>query len=119
MFMQTLHGQVYARVSSLSLSTRSSDSQLTGQSQLFEILTATPSNYTTVTGQSLLTSQYCNAEIQCTETDRVDYPTATRTATLDHFPNPTQEWAITLDGSDPDASRTATATASIVGNVGS
>jgi len=45
-------------------------------------------------------------------------PTATVTATLDHMPNPTQQYAITLNGPDPDASRTATATQSIAGNAG-
>lgn len=52
------------------------------------------------------------------DTDWVDYPSATRTATLDHTPNPTQEWAITLDGNDPDESATAAATPTIVGNAG-
>jgi hypothetical protein len=45
-------------------------------------------------------------------------PTAAVTATLDHMPNPTQQYAVTLPGPDPDASRTATATPSIAGNAG-
>ena len=45
-------------------------------------------------------------------------PTATVTATLDHMPNPTQQYAVTLNGPDPAAStETATATA-IAGNSG-
>jgi hypothetical protein len=37
------------------------------------------------------------------------------TATLDSPPNPTHEWAITLNGINPDATQTAQ---QIVGNVG-
>ncbi|WVR06207.1 hypothetical protein IAU60_003237 [Kwoniella sp. DSM 27419] len=45
-----------------------------------------------------------------------DLPTATITATVTRNPNPTQEWAITLNGIDPDATGKAT---QIAGNAGS
>ncbi|CAD6582797.1 MAG: hypothetical protein TREMPRED_003390 [Tremellales sp. Tagirdzhanova-0007] len=77
LFMNTLHGQVYAK------------------SSKFSILAASPANYTVP-----------------------DLPTATVTATLSDTPNPTQQWALTLDGIDPDATATAAATA-IAGNAGS
>ncbi|ODN95244.1 hypothetical protein L198_04632 [Cryptococcus wingfieldii CBS 7118] len=64
-------------------------------SKKFSILDATPSNYTA----SAL-------------------PTGTVTATLDTVPNPTQQWAITLDGIDADATATASAT-NYAGNAGS
>ena len=35
-------------------------------------------------------------------------PTATVTATLSELPNPTQEWAKTLNGIDPDATKAPT-----------
>ena len=126
MIQTRVHPYVYADTSRSSLRSGEhpptpSSSELpadAAQSQKFEILTATPSNYTTVTGMSSSfpsSASHHILEWACTD-DGVDYPSATRTATLDHFPNPTQEWAITLDGSDPDV--TATATASIVGNAG-
>ncbi|EIW73596.1 hypothetical protein M231_04202 [Tremella mesenterica] len=75
-FMNTLHGSVYAK------------------SQKFSILASAPSNYTSA-----------------------DLPTATATATLTGVPNPTQQWALTLNGIDPDA--TASAATMIAGNAGS
>ena len=62
------------------------------QSEPFSIVKAKPANYT----QAAL-------------------PTATVTATLDSPPNPTHEWAITLNGINPDATAAATA---IAGNAG-
>ena len=92
-FMNTLHGQVYATVS-LSACFGCEYSGLTNlfQSERFSILASEPGNYT-----------------------EPDLPVATVTATLDSGPNPTQQWALTLNGKDPDA----TASAQVVaGNVG-
>ena len=47
---------------------------------------------------------------------QIDLPTATVTATLDSPPNPTHEWAITLNGINPDATASAQV---IAGNAGS
>ncbi|WVQ72819.1 hypothetical protein IAR50_002379 [Cryptococcus sp. DSM 104548] len=69
--------------------------QVYGKSKKFSILDATPSNYTA----SAL-------------------PTGTVTATLDGVPNPTQQWAVTLDGVDADATATASST-NYAGNAGS
>ncbi|WVO15785.1 hypothetical protein L204_103447 [Cryptococcus depauperatus] len=76
-FMNTYHGEVYAK------------------SKKFSILNATPSNYTSV-----------------------DLPTATITASLSAAPNPTQQWAITMNGINADATAAAVA-AKIAGQAGS
>ncbi|KAK8858445.1 hypothetical protein IAR55_002672 [Kwoniella newhampshirensis] len=76
-FMNTYHGEVYAK------------------SPKFSIYPSQPDNYTSA-----------------------DLPTATVTATLTNAPNPTQQWAVTLNGIDADATATATAT-DIAGNAGS
>ncbi|ORX40240.1 hypothetical protein BD324DRAFT_616997 [Kockovaella imperatae] len=68
--------------------------QVYAKSKPFSILPAAPSNYT----EPVL-------------------PTATVTAILDTLPNPTQQWALTLNGIDPDALETQAA--AIAGNVGS
>lgn len=59
------------------------------KSKKFSIYASTPSNYTSA-----------------------DLPTATITATLLEAPNPTQQWAITLNGINQDATATATSTSS-------
>ncbi|KIR68479.1 hypothetical protein I312_100438 [Cryptococcus bacillisporus CA1280] len=59
------------------------------KSKKFSIYASTPSNYTSA-----------------------DLPTATITATLLGAPNPTQQWAITLNGINQDATATATSTSS-------
>ncbi|WVQ65950.1 uncharacterized protein L199_004128 [Kwoniella botswanensis] len=74
-FMNTYHGEVYAK------------------SPKFSIYATKPDNYTDP-----------------------DLPTATVTATLTTVPNPTQQWAMTLNGIDPDATASGTA---IAGNAGS
>ncbi|WWC70603.1 uncharacterized protein I206_104554 [Kwoniella pini CBS 10737] len=74
-FMNTYHGEVYAK------------------SPKFSIYSSKPDNYTSP-----------------------DLPTATVTATITTVPNPTQQWAMTLNGIDPDATATAT---NLAGNAGS
>ncbi|KAL7423110.1 hypothetical protein Q5752_002409 [Cryptotrichosporon argae] len=64
-------------------------------SPMFSIYASAPANYSTVTG----------------------LPSATVTATLSQTPNPTQDWAITMDGEDPDATATTTAEA-VAGDAG-
>ncbi|AAW43128.1 hypothetical protein CNBD4010 [Cryptococcus deneoformans B-3501A] len=59
------------------------------KSKKFSIYASTPANFTSA-----------------------DLPTATVTATLSEAPNPTQQWAITLNGVDQDATATATSTSS-------
>ncbi|GFZ45370.1 hypothetical protein JCM24511_03096 [Saitozyma sp. JCM 24511] len=63
-------------------------------SDKFSIYASQPANYTT----------------------DADLPTATITATLTGDPNPTQQWAITLNGINPDATASAQV---IAGNAGS
>ncbi|WVQ80555.1 hypothetical protein IAT38_002660 [Cryptococcus sp. DSM 104549] len=68
--------------------------QVYTKSKKFSILAATPDNYTSAA-----------------------LPTATVTATVTAAPNPTQQWAITLNGIDPDA--TATTATNYAGQAGS
>ncbi|OCF31303.1 hypothetical protein I317_02207 [Kwoniella heveanensis CBS 569] len=63
------------------------------KSPKFSIYSSTPDNYT-----------------------EPDLPTATVTATVTTIPNPTQQWAITLNGIDPDATASAK---NYAGNAGS
>lgn len=64
------------------------------QSPTFEIYPSPPSNYSSNT----------------------QFPTATVTATVTTIPNPTQQYALTLNGINPDSTATAV---QIAGNAGS
>ncbi|KAK4687176.1 hypothetical protein P7C73_g2948, partial [Tremellales sp. Uapishka_1] len=97
---------------------------LHGESQKFSIYSSAPSNYTAVGTSSASPSSLffplanprnahpCHAPADTS----TDLPTATITATLSELPNPTQQWALTLDGVDPDSTATAT---NIAGDAGS
>ncbi|ORY31448.1 hypothetical protein BCR39DRAFT_526817 [Naematelia encephala] len=68
--------------------------QVYTKSKPFSILASTPDNYTSP-----------------------DLPTATVTATITTLPNPQQEYAVTLNGIDPDATATTTTNfAGVAGN---
>lgn len=116
-FMLTGNGQVYARVSRI-LTCRRRTPLTSHQSDQFSIVAQTPSNYTSAGESSPLLFFASWPALPLFPRTRLtpDLPTATVTATLDATPNPTQQWAVTLDGNDPIATTSAQA---IAGNAGS
>ena len=89
--MDSLHGQVYAK------------------SDKFSIYSSEPSGY--VSPGTLRT----RIRTEQSGADPPGVPVATVTATISTPPNPTQQWALTLNGENPEV----TTTVQIAGNAGS